>query len=305
MEASNRRFAVLFFAAALSVGSVTQAQANPELGDTGEPTGTWAPPSTGGEATATATADTGGDVGASADTGGDSSDSSPSSSPSGEGAHADVVGKFGIGFFGVIDVPICLGGGGGGCDAVIQNGDPAVVGAPTIGLRYWLNETIGIEAALGIASSSGTQTITPTGGIVDENLDVSTFGLVLHGAVPIALAYSGNFVFQVVPELNFGITSGTIYDNNAGMNAPNDADISGMLIQLGGRAGAEIHFGFIGLPQLSLQGTVGLHLSYTSRTVSDQGGELSHTSTNIGTSVQNDPWDIFTGNVTAIYYFID
>lgn len=303
MEATNRCFAVLACAAAICVGSTAQAQANPELGDTGEGAA-WAPPAAAaeGSASASASASTSGEFEASGDSSGDSS---PSASPSGSGAHADAVGRFGIGFFGVIDLPICLNVTmGGGCD-VNPGGVPAVVQAPAIGLRYWLNETIGIEGALGIGISSGTETV-DNGMGEDENLDVSTTGFLLHGAVPIALAYNGNFVFQVVPELNFGITSGTIYDNAAGPGmTPNDVDISGMLFQLGGRAGAEIHFGFIGLPQLSLQGTVGLHITLASRSASIGSLEVSRTSTRIGTTVQDDPWDIFTGNITAIYYFMD
>lgn len=290
MKATIQSLAVLGCAAAISVGSLAHAQANPELGDTGA--GTWAPPAADGEASASAS--TSGDVSADGSFGSDggSSDSSPSSSPSGDGAHADMVGRFGIGFFGVTDLPICLDGG---CD----NG---AVSAPALGLRYWLDETLGIEGALGFGSTGGTQTIEGNGGM-DENLDADTLGILLHGAVPVALAFSDNFVFEVIPEMDIGFATGTIYDNNTapGMN-PQDTDISGFLFRLGGRAGAEIHFGFIGIPQLSLQGTVGLHFSYTSRSSSLAGLDVSHSRTNIGTSVQESPWNIFTGNIAAIYY---
>lgn len=288
MQATKRNFAVLLCAVAICVGSRAEAQANPELGDTGAPAGTWAPPA----ASASASASTEEGAEASVDT----SDSAPSASPSGTGAHADVVGTFGIGFFGITDVPVCLDGG---CDT-------GAVATPAIGLRYWLNETIGIEGGLGIGISSGTQTLEPAGGATDENLDVSTTAFLLHGAVPLALAYNGNFVFEVVPELDFGFATGTAYDNNAPMGAaPNDTDISGLLFRLGARAGAEVHFGFIGMPQLALQGTVGLHLTLASRSQSNTGGDVSHSTTNIGTSVQGEPWDIFTGNITAIYYFMN
>ncbi len=290
MEAMNRKLAVLVCAAAICLGSVASAQENPEMGDTGQAAPAWAPPSGGAEASASASASTETGVDASGDS---SSDSAPSSSPSGTGAHADVVGKFGIGFFGLTAVPICDGDLPGACGV-------GTTDVPSIGLRYWLNEGMAIEAGLGFAMHSGTREITLGGGSA-EALDNSTTAFLLHGAVPLALAYSGNFVFQVVPELNLGFATGTAY----GATAAEDVDLSGLLLQLGARAGAEIHFGFIGLPQLSLQGSVGLHLSYRSRSGSRGADEGSYSTTDINTSVGNNPWDIFAGNITAIYYFID
>lgn len=286
MEATKRSLAVMLCAAAISVGSVAQAQ-NPELGDTGEGGGGWAPPAAGASASGSVSTDDGVD-GSSEFSG----STSPSSSPSGDGAHADAVGKFGIGFFGTTELPICddpnaaCGGGS--------------LTAPSIGMRYWLTDLIGLEGALGFMTTSGTFSEGTA-----EQYERSQTGFALHAAVPLALAYSGNFVFQVIPEMNFGLTSGTIYNNVPPGAAPNDQDISGMSFSLGGRAGAEIHFGFIGLPQLSLQGTVGLHMTFISRsgTRSTNMNEVSHTNTIIGTSVQDSPWGIFAGNITAIYYF--
>jgi hypothetical protein len=80
-------------------------------------------------------------------------------------------------------------------------------------------------------------------------------------------------------------------------------DLSGLLLEIGARAGAEIHFGFMDLPNLSLQGTVGLVVRHESRTVTPPGGmDFSVGSTVLQTTVGNEPWDIFTGNITAIYY---
>ena len=76
------------------------------------------------------------------------------------------------------------------------------------------------------------------------------------------------------------------------------------MICIGARVGAEIQFGFIGIPQLALQGTVGVHLTYEGSSISlPNNTELSAHRFGFGTTVQGKPWDIFTSNISAIYYF--
>jgi hypothetical protein len=133
----------------------------------------------------------------------------------------------------------------------------------------------------------------------------------MHLAVPFALADSGHFVFEVMPELNFGIAGGS-YE---GATAVEDWDIGGSMVEFGGRIGGEIHFGFIGIPQLALQATIGLHLRHESRSASQAGNpnpappappipmtDIDQSRTVFSTTVQGEPWDIFGGAITAIYY---
>ncbi len=199
--------------------------------------------------------------------------------------HSSVVGTFGVGFFGVATLPI--GGGAAGA--------PATVSAPTVGVRYWLSDLLGVEAALGL-------------GLVSEDNgggnETSAFGFALHGGVPLALAHSGHFVFEVVPQLNFGIASGSV-TTPAGAGMSSTTDLSGLLFELGGKIGAEIHFGFIDIPQLSLQGSLGFMIRHEGRSVQppNPAPEQDSSRTVIGTGVDGEPWDIFTGALTAIYYF--
>jgi len=90
------------------------------------------------------------------------------------------------------------------------------------------------------------------------------------------------------------------------------ADTSGMLIEAGAKAGAEIHFGFIDIPELSLQGSVGLLVRHESRSVDTTvavaaapptTATVEQSSTFFGTGVDGEPWDVFTGSIAAIYYF--
>jgi hypothetical protein len=76
---------------------------------------------------------------------------------------------------------------------------------------------------------------------------------------------------------------------------------------VGARAGAEIHFGFIDIPQLALQASIGLRFDVDSGSTTDSTGpddvEVSSNRTHLHTTVQGAPWAIFTNNIAALYYF--
>src|SRR5262249_37823016 len=141
--------------------------------------------------------------------------------------------------------------------------------------RYWSSERAGFEVAAGIPFSAG-----------DGN--PSIFGLAAHVGVPIALASSSHFTPIVVPYFN------------AGFMTPNWFGDTAVAAELGTRAGAEVQFGFLDIPSVALQGTVGIGLRYLhfERQVGPASNFVTFT-----TSVQGEPWDVFTGNIAAIYYF--
>lgn len=173
--------------------------------------------------------------------------------------------------------------------------DPALndVDAPIIGGRYWFNPRMGLDAGIGF--STGSQTVT-VGDMETETPD--PFALALRVGVPFALLDTRHFVFEVIPEATFGFTSNTIEGPMA------DFEVSSTHFDLGARAGAEIHFGFLDIPQLALQAGVGLRFSHDSGSINQGGDEVGSFSANrIGTSLQGNPWDIFVGNIAALYYF--
>ncbi len=206
--------------------------------------------------------------------------------------HGGVVGRFGVGFFGVERVPV----------AGVDGNDPAfdaTVYAPTLGIRYWLQDSLAIEGALGIGvESSGTEVETD-GGSTELN-GPSYFAMALHGGLPLVFAASQHFVFEVIPELNIGFATGGRDDTS---NANADVDLSGFLFEIGGRVGGEIHFGFIDIPELAIQATVGIHMRLESRSLSLGDTDSSNSSFRFGTTMQGEPWDIFSGSLAAIYYF--
>jgi hypothetical protein len=202
--------------------------------------------------------------------------------------HDLVVGHFGVGYMGRRSIGIAVAGNG-----------IATVDAPVIGMRYWLDPMIGIDAGIGLLLSSGSVKVDP-GGASQDLQGYTVF--ILHGGVPLALAGSKHFSFQIVPELNLGFASSTI----AGMGGGPDTDLSGFHLDVGARAGTEIQFGFIGIPELSLQAGVGLALAVDrvkSTVKTNPEGSTTVSQTALGTSVGDNPWNIFTGNIAALYYF--
>ena len=276
----NRNHALTWSCLCLCSGlfaSSALAQANPELGDTRQNPPPPPPPQP--VAAAPAPAHT-----ASRDNPFDRN------VPAAGNDHASVVGHLGIGFFGVPGIRYLQGTAAGDLT------NPPTLNAPTLGARYWLDERMAIEGALGIGFSSGGSTA-KNGNTSTETNDPHLFGMVLHGALPLVFASGAHYAFELVPELNFGFLTGGRDLGNA------DADISGVLLNIGARVGAEIQFGFIGIPQLALQGTVGVHLTYEGSSISVNNTELSTHRFGFGTTVQGKPWDIFTSNISAIYYF--
>jgi hypothetical protein len=189
----------------------------------------------------------------------------------------------GIGYAGLSQVP--LGGAAG------------TVTTPAIGARIWVNRQTGIDVALGLGWAGGSSQT----GNVTTNLN-AVWGVLLQFGVPLALSTHRHVSFQLIPNAAFG------YAHTSSPSAPfmPSTTLSGTRFDLGARAGLEIFWGFIGLPQLSLSATVGLAFEVRN-TSSDAGvgagGQSSQTSYSITTTVQNNPWDIFTGNVAARYYF--
>ena len=202
--------------------------------------------------------------------------------------HEKVVGHFGVGYM--------------GRQSMVVGQARTPVYAPIIGVRYWFDDFIGLDAGIGLNASSGKSTTNADGadGVRRPGLYVT----MLHVGVPLNLLSRGSFSFQVVPEANMGF-AGTGDQNPADDIKVND---TGFHLSAGARAGAEIQFGFIGLHELSLQGHVGLYIQHeagATRTKADGAdavrvGERTRT---FGSTLGPDPWDLFTGSIAALYYF--
>jgi hypothetical protein len=210
----------------------------------------------------------------------------------GNSEHDQVVGTLAIGYLGRRSMVV-------GCDPGTEGtqtgeacggGNRQNLNLPVIGIRYWISDLIGIDAGLGMAinSLSGSN---PGGTIARP----TSTAFMIHGGVPLALASAGHFAFEVIPEMNLGFSSFSVDGGASG---------SGLHFDIGARAGAEIQFGFIGIPKLSLLGTIGLAFALEqSKSTAPGGGATQRSEISFATSVQDNPWNIFTSNVAALYYF--
>lgn len=226
-------------------------------------------------------------------------EAAPAAQTGGEKSDHDViVGKIGIGYLGAMQTP--LGVSGGSVDSLSPNLSAT---SHIVGMRYWFNPGMGFTAGLGLNTSTGSSSLS------GQNRDQPggmTFAL--KAGLPIAMATSKHYTFFVEPQLALGYASQTIEAKNGDGTLASTTENSGYRLAVGGTAGAEIHFGFIGIPELSLIGSVGLALDMYSGTTkfTPNGGasvEGAATRTSLATFTRENPWNIFAGNIAAIYYF--
>ena len=200
--------------------------------------------------------------------------------PAGGTDHSLFVGHLGVGYLGLATLGVGAPGAPG----------QANVDAPVIGVRYWMNPDMGLDLGLGLGIDGGSND--------PANDPPSHWAIVLHGGVPLALGGGRHYTFEVIPEANIGFGGGS-----ATMGGT-DISNKGFALDLGARAGAEIQFGFIGLPELALQGSIGAKFSIASASSTPDGGtKTSVSSYRFGTNVYANPWAIFTNTVSALYYF--
>jgi 5-hydroxyisourate hydrolase-like protein (transthyretin family) len=208
--------------------------------------------------------------------------------------HERVSGHYGVGLLGVVNM-----------GDLQSDGGVASTNVPVLGARRWINDAWGIQAGLGLAHHSGTSsTDVPN----TRNLeDPTRWAFAAHVGVPFALYHDSHYAFLFLPEANFGYSTWREKDDR---NLPGDQGQHGhsFLVDVAARAGAEIHFGFMGLPMLTLQGTVGAHVTYRdsrAKSVNSAGQEVERGrySFDLTTANYDDPWDIFTSSIAALYYF--
>ncbi|MGE0789604.1 MAG: hypothetical protein AB7S26_28285 [Sandaracinaceae bacterium] len=204
--------------------------------------------------------------------------------------HMRVVGHLAVGFLGASTVPIGTPG------AALPTVD--TVTAPALGIRYWLGELLGLDVGIGIGYLGGTAS-TGTNSVPLDN----AFALNIHAGLPLALFHAEHYKFLIIPEANFGFATGTSFGTTQDL----DRGRNGLVFQIGGRLGTEIHFGFMDVPQLSLQASVGLYFEYSQASVGNNraGSAMDQSISTYGlaTSVQGEPWDIVLGALNALYYF--
>lgn len=202
------------------------------------------------------------------------------------------VGKWGLAFFGVQSL-----------DFGTFNGPPNTVDVYTIGVRRWMQPSPGstkiwgFDAGLGLVT--GNKTHEDQLAAAPVTYKASALGLSLHFGLPVALARGRHITFLVLPEGNVLYATGG-NDYTAPLPGPGRTRWKGYGFDIGARAGFELFFGFLGMPQFALEGTVGLALHYASATAKLNNLKASDSRWTFGT---DKPLGFVTGNVAAIYYY--
>jgi hypothetical protein len=221
--------------------------------------------------------------------------------------HDRFVKHLGVTYFDVTSIPIAnpLGTGGGGTPTLAPGSlTSSTVAAPVVGVRYWIQRSLGVDIGLGLGFAGGSQEAVSGGTDVTVG-KVGTTGFAFHAGLPIVLYDGRHYAFLVIPHFTVGVASGklTPAGSNFGGIAAAEQDLSGFLFDGGGKIGAEIYFGFIGLPELALQATVGLSYRRSVFKLASAGSSASDGTSTFGTNVEANPWAIFTNNISATYYF--
>jgi hypothetical protein len=210
----------------------------------------------------------------------------------------------------VSSIPLGLGTPGGDAAAPTVNVDPKndsiIVSAPALGIRYWLNTTLGIDVGIGLGYNGGSISLTvpsPTGTTTSKVDKLGAVGFLLHGGLPLALATGKHISLQVTPELNLGFAHASVAADMTMANPPPNATLSGLRFDLGARIGGEVQFGFIGIPELALEGSIGAFFTYQQSGISVGPSSYSNSSIGFTTASFHSPWDFFASVVAARYYF--
>lgn len=210
-----------------------------------------------------------------------------------------------MGYLGFVNVPF-----GALADTGVVYPPGQIAHAPVIGIRYWFSQGLGLDVGLGFTMVHGNNSTQDpiTGNTTTVNAEAPT-AFVIHGGLPLSFASSKHFNFELIPEINVGYASMSTSTGGGAGVAATTTDYSGIHFDVGARIGSEIYFGFIGIPQLSLQGSVGILADIDSTQTKVTPGTVNAIITTnsssrsvVGTTVNDNPWNIFIGNVSALYY---
>lgn len=146
----------------------------------------------------------------------------------------------------------------------------AALSLQTIGVRYWLQRSMGLEGGIGVGFLASTQ-----GGA-----SLVSFGI--QAGVPLVLAEAKHLSIHVAPFVSMSVVS-----VGAGPATPS--------ARVGANLAAELQFGFIDVPQLSVQAQFGAAL-----VVNELGRDTIGFTTTVGPGFA--PLDILTGSINATWY---
>ena len=216
-------------------------------------------------------------------------------------AAARMKGHLGFGFLGTAPVlqaseDLTMSSFGGSAPAPFVR-----VSVPILGLRWWTPVTrLGLEFGLGAMVSAPSSEL-PVANGSDIETGPTTTELLFQFSAPIMLASTEHTIVFIAPELRMGRSTKTTGDlKDVLLSMTWDACL---------KAGVEIFFSFIGLPNLSLEAGVRAGFTHEVRTftstapLNGPAREGRRSLSRFSTSLVANPWDLFTSTLSARYYF--
>ncbi len=232
---------------------------------------------------------------------------------SGPTDHSVVVGRLGLRYFGPSQMRALNETGMRGGSATLH----------TVGARYWLSGGLAIEGGLALGFRSGGTTASETSGGTTRCPNMmcggdipNFFGIGLQVGLPIMLSEAKHLAIHLDPfvSLHYGRSALT---TTPAPDVQNDTTLNAILFAVGANATAELQFGFLGIPQLGLQASLGFAINYSSdstttvstttragqqpRTETTNSASLFNASTTVGPGYSLA--EIITGSISAVYYF--
>lgn len=191
-------------------------------------------------------------------------------------------------------------------DFPTSGGAPAIpLTVYTLGVRHWSAQPLGrfrnwgLDLGVGLALGRSTVTAPQTGQLVTSD-GPRTNGFGLHAGLPLAVRHHTHATFELVPEADLIFASETLPAQTAGGDT---TEYKGWSFRVGARAGFEIFFGFVGLPELAVEASLGAAVTYDRLSATVGPSERTLTQWGFATLRGSEPWSIFTGNVAAMYHF--
>ncbi len=185
-------------------------------------------------------------------------------------------GSVGVGYLGLASMaPTFTGGGLGGLAALrIQ--------VPMLGIRWWFRDSrVGLDVGLGAMGATAPDFFSPSLMVVG------------HIGVPIALLSTQHVIVLLAPEFRAGFSTLT-----------GGASAGGSLLELALRGGVELFFGFIGVPDLSVEAAVRVGVARDEQSFfSPFGGSSGTANFRFSTSLSGDAASVIASTLSLKYYF--
>lgn len=171
---------------------------------------------------------------------------------------------------------------------------------PMLGVRWWTPfKRLGLELGVGAMVSGSYSDVAMPGMTPGEGPTTTEF--LVHVSAPLVLGSTQHTIVFLAPEARAGLSRFQPDTSGTGVLTATTLDFSL-------KAGVEIFFSFLGLPNLSIEAGVRAGLVYEARqfvTSRPLQGDLVSVSsqTRFQTSLIANPWDLFTSTLAARYYF--